>query len=50
MWSMGGDAPAGENCWLLGKGMDAREGWAEVWSLTSVTVVREEGEGLGGWI
>jgi len=30
---MGGAAPAGEDCWLLGmgKGMDARKGGAEVW-------------------
>jgi len=29
---MGGAAPAGEDCWLLGKKiMDAGEGGAEVW-------------------
>jgi len=28
---MGGAAPAGEDCWLLGKGIDVGEGGAEVW-------------------
>ena len=42
---MGGAAPAGEDCWLLGKGMGAGEGGAEVLWLTSVTVVRGGGGG-----
>jgi len=28
---MGGAAPAGEDCWLLGKGMAVGEGEAEAW-------------------
>jgi len=49
---MGGAAPAaGEDCWLLGKGMDAGGGGAEVRRCgdTDVCDCGVRGE-LGGWI
>ena len=47
---MGGATPAGEDCWLLGKGMDAGGGWGGGVVTDVCDCGARRRAGLGGWI